>query len=241
MENTAQESSRCKDRSGCGEDITIFEEDATNSAVADDQAFGMAANNGNPLFRCNHGLDSSGEMATVRLDARSMDCRSLATVEHAIVNCSPVGCFRDQSVEHVHLANEMPLAYSADCGIAGHGADTRWIIGDQRNTRALPRGSSSRLASGMSATDNDNVELEHDAAMLSLPAKFNVPRGTSLADTEAPEQAVEHILYAAAADHRIQRLRRLHQMFRNQHMVPDLLRRSKMISNRGCHGPLTQS
>ena len=43
-------------------------------------------------------------------------------------------------------------------GIAGHRADGREAMGDQRRARAHARGGGRRLTAGMAAADNDHVE-----------------------------------------------------------------------------------
>ena len=86
---------------------------------------------------CVEHLEDRGAIAfAVRLDARPLHRRTLAAVEHAIMDCGCVGSASDQAIERIHLAHEMPLAEAADGRIAGHGPDGRAVEGEQRHRRA---------------------------------------------------------------------------------------------------------
>jgi hypothetical protein len=52
----------------------------------------------------------------------------------------------------------MAFAETTDGGVAGHGADSREIVGHQRGPRAHPGGGACSLAAGVAATDDNNVE-----------------------------------------------------------------------------------
>ena len=63
-----------------------------------------------------------------------------------------------QPVQRVNLPNQMTLAESADCRIAGHRADSRKAMGDQRRAGAEARRCGRSLAAGVAASDHDDVE-----------------------------------------------------------------------------------
>ncbi len=72
-----------------------------------------------------------------------------------------IGGARDQPVEGIDLAHQMPLAEPADRRIAAHRADRSEIETDQRHPRAHPRRNRRRLAARMPAADDDDVEGVH--------------------------------------------------------------------------------
>ena len=69
-----------------------------------------------------------------------------------------VGDAAHQPVERVDLADQMAFAEAADGRIAGHRADRRGGVGDQRRARAHARRGGGRLAAGMAAADHDDVK-----------------------------------------------------------------------------------
>lgn len=109
-----------------------------------------------------------------------------------MMNRRCVSSASDQSVERVDFTDKMTFAQPAKSRVAGHRADCAAIEGDQRGSRPYARGSRCCFASGMT-TANDNhvihcVPQPHSSARVKL---FHVER--SLAETERPEQRVEHI------------------------------------------------
>ena len=72
----------------------------------------------------------------VGLGARALHGRALAAVEDAELDAGGVGGAAHQPVERVDLAHEMALAEAADRRIAGHLADRREALGDERRARA---------------------------------------------------------------------------------------------------------
>ena len=107
-----------------------------------------------PLHRC-------GVELAVGLRARPAHRRSLAAVEHAELDAALVGDPAHQAVERIDLAHQMALAEPADRRIAGHRADGREPVRDQRRARAHARSRSRSLAAGMAAADHDDIEGSH--------------------------------------------------------------------------------
>ncbi len=94
----------------------------------------------------------------IGLGPRSAHRRTLAAVEHTKLDAAPVRDAAHEPVERIDLADQVALSEPADRRIAGHGTDGREAMGDQRGRRAHSRSGSRRFASGVPATDDDDVE-----------------------------------------------------------------------------------
>src|SRR4051794_37093987 len=70
----------------------------------------------------------------------------------------------------------MPLAQTADGGVAGHRTDSRKVMGDQQGLRAHPCSRGRSLTAGVASSDHNDVEwVFHDGATSN--AKFSSLRG----------------------------------------------------------------
>ena len=87
----------------------------------------------------DRGLHRGRIELAVGLGARTADGRTLAAIEHPELDAAGIGDPAHQAVERIDLADQMALAEPADGGIAGHRADGRKAMGDQRRPRAHPR------------------------------------------------------------------------------------------------------
>ena len=94
----------------------------------------------------------------VGLGARPLDGGSLAAVEDAELNAGRVGGARHHAIERVDLAHQMALAQAADCRVAGHLADRRETVRDQRGRRATARRRGRGFASRMAPADDNDVK-----------------------------------------------------------------------------------
>ena len=94
----------------------------------------------------------------VGLGARAAHGRTLAAIKEAELDAGGVGDAAHEAVERVDLAHQVPFAEPADRGIAGHGADGRKPLGDQRRARAHARGRGRSLAAGMAAPNDNHIE-----------------------------------------------------------------------------------
>src|SRR5579864_7677210 len=104
-------------------------------------------------------LHSQAIELAIGLRARSLDRRALAAIEHAKLDAGGVGDAAHQAVERVDFANQVALAETADRRVAGHDADCLEALGDQRRGRAEAGRRRGRLAAGMTAADDDDVEF----------------------------------------------------------------------------------
>ena len=94
----------------------------------------------------------------VGLGARPLHGRPLGAVEQPELDAGRVGHPAHQAVQRIDLAHQVALAEPADGRIAGHLADGRELVRDQRRARAHARRRGRRLAAGMPAADHDDVE-----------------------------------------------------------------------------------
>jgi len=92
------------------------------------------------------------------LGAWPADSRTLTSVEYAKLDAAGVGDSTHQSVERVNFSNQMALTQTADSGVAGHRADGRKAMGQQRGPRTHPRSRAGRFAAGMAAANDDDVK-----------------------------------------------------------------------------------
>jgi len=87
-----------------------------------------------------------------------LHCRPFAAVEHAAVDPRPVRRARHESVEHVELPHKVALADTTDRRVARHLADIFGSEGHQSDARASAGCSSGSLATGVTGSDDENVE-----------------------------------------------------------------------------------
>ena len=127
-------------------------------AVADHQIVDLALDHRQIRGLADRALHRRRIELAVRLGARPAHRRSLAPVEHAELDAARVGDPAHQAVERIDLAHQMALAEPADRRIAGHRADGREPVRDQRGRRAHARSRGRGLAAGVPAADHDDVE-----------------------------------------------------------------------------------
>ena len=80
------------------------------------------------------------------------------------MNGGRVSSARNNPVERVDLAHEIPLAKSADRRIAGHGTNLVTPKTHKSRARTHPRGSSRSFATRMASTNDNDIETLHDRA-----------------------------------------------------------------------------
>ena len=96
----------------------------------------------------------------IGLGTRTLYGGTLAAIEEAELNPRLIRRARHQTIEGVNLANEVPLAEPTNCGVAGHFADGREALCDERRRGAATGRGGGRFRSGMSPADDDDVKLE---------------------------------------------------------------------------------
>ena len=106
--------------------------------------------------------------APIGLRARSSHRWAFGSIEDPELNAGRIGDAAHETVERVDLTDQMALAQTADGWVAGHHADCRPTLRQQRGSRTASRGRGRRLATSMAAADNHDVKefrVEHIANM----------------------------------------------------------------------------
>ncbi len=142
----------------------------------------------------------------------STDGRTFGAVQKTELDTGFVGQPAHQSIERIDLADEMTLAKPADCGVAGHLAQSIKPMGDQSHAGSDPCRGCGSFATGMAPADHDDVETAATlhAGYLNPPsvkvegAAAYVPRGTSFPNAEGSENTVEHGFRIDAPDDALQ-------------------------------------
>jgi len=122
---------------------------------------------------CHQLLNSRPIEYTIRLDTRPTHGAALACIEHAAVNGRSIGRKGHDATHRVYLAYEVTFAHTADRRIAAHLAEIIRPEREQRHTRSPARGSTSRLTSCVSTTDDQNVK--HLPPIQAPRSTFNKP------------------------------------------------------------------
>ena len=108
--------------------------------------------------RPDRGLHGGAVELAVGLGARALHGRPLGAVEQPELDAGRIGHPPHQAVQRIDLAHQVALAEPADGRVARHLADGGEAVRHQRRARAHAGRRSRRLAAGMAAADNDDVE-----------------------------------------------------------------------------------
>ena len=84
---------------------------------------------------------------------------SLARVERAEMDATGIGAGSHEAAERVDLSHEVAFADAAYSGIAGHLPEGFDVLREQQGARAHARGGERGFGAGVSAADDDDVEL----------------------------------------------------------------------------------
>src|SRR4029077_16169190 len=95
----------------------------------------------------------------VALGARRPDGGTAGGVQQAELNADGVGDFAHNAAEGVDFADQVALGDATDGRIAGHLCDEVDVQGVESSPQAHAGGGHGGLASGVSSTDDDDVEL----------------------------------------------------------------------------------
>ena len=139
----------------------IGETDGGDPPLGNFEIAGQALDERQIFSRLDLGAHRLAIEAAVGLSARSAHRRTLGAVEHAELNAGGIGDPAHEPVERVDLAHEMALAEPADRRIAGHDAEVGARLHNQRCARAESSRGGGRLAAGVSAANDDDVEGGH--------------------------------------------------------------------------------
>ena len=171
---------------------TVGEDDTGYAGTVHDEVDGFAFDDIEVFARLGLAQHLAAVDGAIGLGAGTLDGGALAAVQEAELNPGEVGDTAHDAVHRVDLAHEVALAETADGGVAGHDADIGAAQGDERGARAHAGGGMGCFGSGVSATDDDDIEI-----------MFHV-KHPLLADAEAGENLVEDILDIDPAHQRIE-------------------------------------
>ena len=162
--------------------------DAT--AVLNRQSVDRAFNQLNLMFP-QLALHRLLETAAVRLDARAAHRASLAHIEHSTMDGRGIGGAGDDSAERIDFAHEMALADPTDRRIARHAPDVATPEGCQRHARAAPRRGGSGFYSGVTGTNDENIDHRGALAVRAGEIKSRLFHVKLFSQAEPSEQGVE--------------------------------------------------
>jgi hypothetical protein len=87
------------------------------------------------------------------------DSWALASIQHSELQRGKIRRSAHYSAEGVDFTNDSALRHPANCGIAGHLADSLECAGNQANSGADACCCNCCLSAGVTAADYDDVEL----------------------------------------------------------------------------------
>ncbi len=158
MDQPAQEGPGGDDDSARGQLNAIGQTEPGDAAVRDNQIVGLAFDDAEIGGLADRGLHGRGVELAIGLGARTPHRRTLATIEHAKLNAGGIGHPAHESIQRIDLADQMALAETTDRRIAGHRADGRKAMRHQCSHGSHARSRAGGLATGVAASNNNDVE-----------------------------------------------------------------------------------
>jgi len=140
------------------------------------------------------------------LRARAPYGGTLAPVQQPELDPCHIRNAAHQAVQCVNLPYQMSLAQSADCGVAGHFANTVCPMRDKSAPRPNPCRRMRRLRPRMSAANDQHVKI--------VRMMFHVKQPL-LSQAKRREDRRQNILYAHTADKSLQRPERVANILGN--------------------------
>ena len=128
-------------------------------AMLDDELLGLVLPDVEAVGTVEHRAPLPDELAAVALRAGAPHGGPFRAVEHSELYCRGVGDEPHLSAQRVNLAHYLALGNSADGWVAAHLGNLVHVHGDEARACAHVRGCRRCLATGVSASDNDNVVL----------------------------------------------------------------------------------
>ena len=95
----------------------------------------------------------------VGLSACGPNCRALGRVQDSKLDSGFIGCRRHGAAERIDLAHQMPLANTANRGIAAHLPQGFQIVGQQQGLATHARRRQGGLCAGMATTNDDDIKM----------------------------------------------------------------------------------
>ncbi|MND88127.1 hypothetical protein D3C80_801420 [compost metagenome] len=158
MDDAVEEGAGRQDH-GAGAKLSPLARRHPDDALAvQDQGLGRAGHQGQVRRLGQFGLHGLAIQAAVDLAARAAHGGALGAVQQAELDAGHVGQPTHDTVQGVDLAHQMALAQTADGRVAAHLADSFQLLGQQQGAGAGARRGGCRLAAGVAAADDDDVE-----------------------------------------------------------------------------------
>jgi hypothetical protein len=136
----------------------VSKPDTSDATVRDEQVVGLSFDHSEVRGLADRGLHGGSVKFPIRLGPRASHGRALAPIEHAKLNACGICDSAHQPVERVDLPHQMALAEASDRRVAGHRPDGREAMGYQGGPGANARGSTRCFATGVTSSNNNNVE-----------------------------------------------------------------------------------
>ena len=141
-----------------GDRAAVSELDSRDGAGVGSDPGGFAFDDGQVRGLADERLHGAPIELSVGLGARALDGWAFAAIEDAELNARRIGGARHDAIERIDLAHQMALAQAADRRIAGHLADCRETVGDQRGSGAAARRRGRGFAPCVPAADDNDVK-----------------------------------------------------------------------------------
>ena len=109
------------------------------------------------------GLNRRPIACAICLGAWPPDCGAFASVQDTKLDSRRIDRLPHQTVEGVDFADEVASAKASNCRVAGHDADGFALLSQKARPSAKACTRCSRLDSGMTAANDDNVVADHGA------------------------------------------------------------------------------
>jgi hypothetical protein len=158
MELAAEERPRRQHHRLCPDLGPVSQPHSVDAPAVEDELDRLALDERHALLTGKQAHDCGLVEATVGLDPRPANGGALARVEHPVVDRGAIAGAPDQSVERVHLADQMAFAEAAHGRVARHHADLAAREAKKRGRRAHARRRGRRLGSSMPATHDDDAK-----------------------------------------------------------------------------------
>jgi hypothetical protein len=119
-----------------------------------------------------------------------------------------------QPIEHVKLADEVPLAYPANRWVARHLTNVPGPESQQADARAASRRGGRSLAAGMTAANDQNIVHGQPLSLILFHVKHRL-----FAEAETAEQCIQHILNPRPSGQPIERAACQAEILRNKQRI----------------------
>ena len=160
MDNTIQEGARGQDHSD-GTDLVPVAGDPPDHPVAvEHQTLGRPGAHAQVRGLRQLGLHGLAVQAAIDLTARPLNRRAARAVQQAELDAGHIPQPTHDPVHGVDLADQMTLAQTADGRIARHLANGFQLLGQQQGVGPRARGHGRGLTAGVTAPDDNDVELQ---------------------------------------------------------------------------------